>query len=252
MRVRVLGVIPARYQSRRFPGKLLADLGGRPVLQHVYEGASACALLDRVLVATDDERIYQTVRSFSGEVEMTSAVHASGTDRVAEVARRSSAGIVVNIQGDEPFVNSAVLEQVVRPLLEPGSPEMATLCKPIPDPETFRDPNVVKVVTDDAGLAMYFSRSPIPCPRQPGPAQAREHIGIYSYRRESLLAFSGMSRSSLEAVEGLEQLRALQAGYRIAVVETSDHIGVSVDTPRDLERARAVLAGMVPAEPSPT
>ncbi len=236
-------MIPARYAARRFPGKLLADLGGKPVVQHVYEGASSCPLLDQVVVATDDSRVRDAVRAFGGEVTMTSASHVSGTDRVAEVAARSDASVVVNIQGDEPFVNAAVLEQVVTPLRGASGPPMATLCKSIGDRETFEDPNVVKVVTDDAGLALYFSRSPIPRPRRGAPRRAWEHIGIYSYRREFLLAFSRMTPGSLEMAEGLEQLRALERGYRIAVVRTRDHVGVSVDTPADLERARSVLRG---------
>ena len=237
----VLGVIPARYQARRFPGKLLADLGGKPVLQHVYEGASACARLDRVLVATDDERIHAEVRAFGGEVTLTSKAHLSGTDRVAEVAQRCVSDVVVNIQGDEPFVNSAVLGQVVGPLLGAGEWPMSTLCKPIQDRRTLEDPNVVKVVKDDAGLALYFSRSPIPNSHREPATSAWEHIGIYAYRREFLLAFSRMPPSSLERAEGLEQLRALERGHRIAVVETRDHVGVSIDTPQDLARARALL-----------
>lgn len=237
----VLGVIPARYAARRFPGKLLADLGGKPVLQRVYEGAISCPRLDRVVVATDDDRIRAAVRAFGGDVALTSSAHVSGTDRVAEVAGRTPCEVIVNIQGDEPFVNPAVLEQVVDPLTGVGGPDMATLCKRIDHPGTFEDPNVVKVVTDDAGMALYFSRSPIPCPHREAVVRAWEHIGIYAYRRNFLLAFSRMPPGSLEQAEGLEQLRALERGHRIAVVETRDHVGVSIDTPEDLERARTVL-----------
>ena len=237
----VLGVIPARYAARRFPGKLLADLGGKPVLQRVYEGAISCPRLDRVVVATDDDRIRAAVRAFGGDVVLTSSAHVSGTDRVAEVAGRTACEVIVNIQGDEPFVNPSVLEQVVDPLIGVGGPDMATLCKGIDHRGTFEDPNVVKVVTDDAGTALYFSRSPIPCPHREAVVRAREHIGIYAYRRNFLLAFSRMPPGSLEQAEGLEQLRALERGHRIAVVETRDHVGVSIDTPEDLERARTVL-----------
>ncbi len=219
----------------------MADLGGKPVIQHVFERSASCALLSRVVVATDDERIRAAVEAFGGEAVMTSAEHVSGTDRVAEVAAASSADIVINIQGDEPFVNARVLEQVVRPLLDPASPPMSTLCKRIEEQAALEDPNVVKVVSDSSGLALYFSRSPIPFPNRGGTRTAWEHIGIYAYRRSFLLAFSRMEPTELELVEGLEQLRALEHGHRIAVVPTGDHIGVSVDTLEDLERARAML-----------
>lgn len=239
----VLGVIPARFASRRFEGKPLALLGGRPLVQHVYERASECELLDRLVVATDDDRIFRAVEAFGGRCVMTSPRHLSGTDRVAEVAAGGNEGIVVNVQGDEPFVSARVLEQVVRPLLRPDGPPMATLCKPIKDPALLVDPNVVKVVTNRAGEALYFSRSPIPYPGRARGCQASEHVGIYAYRRDFLLAFSRMEATRLEAVEGLEQLRALEHGHRIGVVATDHHAGVSVDTPEDLERARRLLEG---------
>ncbi len=237
----VLGVIPARFASRRFQGKPLAVLGGKPLIQHVYERASGCAVLSRLVVATDDARIRASVEAFGGQCVMTSTEHLSGTDRVAEVAAADSAGIVVNVQGDEPFVNARVLEQVVRPLLEPDGPPMSTLSKRIDDPAAVDDPNVVKVVTNRAGDALYFSRSPIPWPGRADGVRAHEHVGIYAYRREFLLAFSRMEPTELEAIEGLEQLRALEHGHRIGVVPTEDHVGVSVDTPDDLERARRLL-----------
>lgn len=234
-------MVPARFASRRFEGKPLALLGGKPLVQHVYEGACACRLLERVVVATDDDRIRRAVEAFGGHVAMTSPAHLSGTDRVAEVAAASAAGIVVNIQGDEPFVNAAVLEQVVRPLLAAEAAPMATLCKRIGDAAVLRDPNVVKVVADRSGHALYFSRSPIPYPgRAPGSA-AWEHVGIYAYRRDFLLEFSRLEPTALEAVEGLEQLRALEHGHRIRVVQTTEHVGVSVDTPEDLAVARRRL-----------
>ena len=239
----VLGVIPARYASRRFEGKLLATLGGKPLVEHVYRRSSACSLLQRVVVATDDERIRDAVEAFGGSAVMTSPDHLSGTDRVAEVAAADDAAIIVNIQGDEPFVNARVLEQVVRPLLDPASPPMATLCKRIERRAVLEDPNVVKVVRDLGGRALYFSRSPVPYPGRARPMVPWEHIGIYAYRREFLLEFSRLPPTELEAVEGLEQLRALEHGHRIAVVETRDHLGVSVDTPDDLEHARRILAG---------
>ncbi len=234
-------MIPARFTSRRFAGKPLALLGGKPLVQHVYERACACKLLERVVVATDDDRIRRAVAAFGGHVAMTSPAHLSGTDRVAEVAATSSAGIVVNIQGDEPFVNAAVLEQVVRPLLAVEAAPMATLCKRIGDATVLRDPNVVKVVVDRSGHALYFSRSPIPYSGRTPDSAAWEHVGIYSYRRDFLLGFSRLEPTALEAVEGLEQLRALEHGHRIRVVQTTDHVGVSVDTPEDLAVARRRL-----------
>ena len=247
MPVSVLGVIPARFASRRFDGKPLATLGGKPLIQHVYERSAASPVLARVVVATDDRRIQAAVEAFGGSAVITSPDHLSGTDRVAEVAAADDAGIVVNIQGDEPFVNSRVLEQVVQPLLDPGAPPMSTLRKRIEDPASVADRNVVKVVTDRAGLALYFSRSRIPFPGRGEGADAWEHIGIYAYRRDFLLAFSQMDPTPLEAREGLEQLRVLEHGYRIAVVATEDHIGVSVDTQEDLERARRLMRRPVPA-----
>ncbi len=225
----------------------MALLGGKPLVQHVYERASACRLLERVVVATDDERIRDAVIAFGGRPVMTSPAHPSGTDRVAEVAASSQAAIVVNVQGDEPFVNARVLEQVVRPLFGPHAPPMSTLCKRIEDPSQLEDPNVVKVVRDRSGCALYFSRSPIPYFGRSMRHAAWEHIGIYAFRKEFLLAFSRLQRTELEAVERLEQLRALEHGHRIAVVPTRHHVGVSVDTPEDLRRARRMLGRMAGA-----
>lgn len=213
-------------------------------MQHVYERASACRLFELVVVATDDKRICDTVVAFGGQPVMTSPAHPSGTDRVAEVAACSEASIVVNVQGDEPFVNARVLEQVVQPLLGPAPPPMSTLCKRIEDPSQFEDPNVVKVVRDRSGCALYFSRSPIPYLGSSLRHAAWEHIGIYAFRREFLLAFSRLERTDLERVERLEQLRALEHGHRIAVVPTRHHVGVSVDTPEDLRQAQRMLGRM--------
>ena len=211
------------------------------MIRHVYERSVTCPLFERVVVATDDSRISAAVKGFGGEVAMTSPSHVSGTDRVAEVAQAESASIIVNIQGDEPFVNARVLEQVVRPLLEPTAPPMATLCKRISERAVLEDPNVVKVVTAADGTALYFSRSPIPYPDRGVAATAWEHIGIYAYRRDFLLEFSRMEPTQLELAEGLEQLRVLERGHRISVVPTEDHVGVSVDTPDDLRRALQLL-----------
>ena len=237
----ILCVIPARFASRRFQGKPLVSLGGKPLVQHVYERASECRLFGQVVVATDSGRIKVAVERFGGRVAMTSPKHLSGTDRVAEVAASADASIVVNVQGDEPFVNPRVLEQVVQPLLDPDGPPMSTLCKQIEDPGLLEDPNVVKVVVDLRGRALYFSRSTVPFLGRSAGGVAWEHIGIYAYRRDFLLQFSRMEPTPLEGVEGLEQLRALESGYSIAVVPTEDHAGLSVDTPEDLERAERLL-----------
>ena len=237
----ILCVIPARFASRRFEGKPLVPLGGKPLVQHVYERACECPLFSKVVVATDSERIKSAVERFGGRVAMTSPQHLSGTDRVAEVAAADGANIVVNVQGDEPFVNARVLEQVVRPLLDPDGPPMSTLRKRIEVPASLDDPNVVKVVTDTRGRALYFSRGAVPYLGRDAGGVAWEHIGIYAYRREFLLQFSRMAPTPLEGVEGLEQLRALESGCSIAVVPTEDHTGVSVDTPEDLERAEVHL-----------
>ncbi len=237
----ILCVIPARYASRRFEGKLLVLLGGKPLIQHVYEGASACRLFQQVVVATDDERIRDTVAGFQGQTVLTSSDHVSGSDRVAEVAASSEADIIVNVQGDEPFVNARILEQLVEPLIQQPCIPMATLCKQIKTREVLQDPNVVKVVTDTCGHALYFSRSPIPYAGRVRSHVAWEHIGIYAYRRDFLLKINQLEPTELEAIEGLEQLRVLENGYKILVIPTRDHMGVSVDTPEDLEIARQKL-----------
>jgi 3-deoxy-manno-octulosonate cytidylyltransferase (CMP-KDO synthetase) len=240
--MRVAGVIPARYHSTRLPGKPLSDIGGKPMIQHVYENALRASVLDPVLVATDDERIAAAVAGFGGRAVMTSADHQTGSDRIAEVARGLDTEVVVNIQGDEPFVSPRMLEEVVRPLFEDAELPMCTLMNEIPE-EAFSDPAVVKVVTDLAGNALYFSRSLIPYPRRREGHRAYEHIGIYAYRREFLLAYTALAPTPLEHAESLEQLRALEHGYRIKVVLTGadDYIPLSVDTPEDLERARTLF-----------
>ena len=239
--MKVLGVIPARFRSTRFEGKALALLDGRPVLQHVYEGACNSARLSDVVVATDDERIVRAVEGFGGKAVMTSRDHGSGTDRVAEVAQHSDAGIIVNIQGDEPFISGEAIDQAVEPFLAQPDLEMTTLMRPIVEQEALRDPNVVKVVTGREGYALYFSRSPIPYPRHQGTGQAYEHIGLYAYRRDFLLLFASLAPTELERTEALEQLRALENGHRILVIETSHHVGLSIDTPEDLRKAEDYL-----------
>ena len=244
MALKVIGIIPARYASTRFEGKPLALLGGKPMVQHVYERASESELLEQLIVATDDERIRQAVEAFGGNVAMTSSNHRSGTDRVAEVAATVDAEVVVNIQGDEPFVSAAVLDQLVRPFRARPDLEMSTLCQRIDESALLSDPNIVKVVRDNQGHALYFSRSLIPSPRNSIGQVAWEHIGLYAYRREFLLKLSQMEPTPLEQTEGLEQLRVLENGHKILVVSTENHIGISVDTPAELERAKQRLAHM--------
>ena len=256
---RAIGVIPARFESTRFRGKPLAPLGDGVLVEAVWRRTVAARSLERVLVATDDERILRACGEFGAEARMTSTDHASGTDRIAEVAREigEEFDIVVNVQGDEPLVTPTSLDTLVGVLA--GSPDapMATLYEPMADPDELLDPNVVKVVTDSTDRALYFSRSPIPFHRGPGPGSVpdlrsalagraggmrgyRKHQGIYAYRREALLELAAMPVSPLERDEGLEQLRALEAGWTIRLA-ASDFRSVGVDTPEDLERVSAML-----------
>ena len=237
----VLAVIPARFESTRLPGKILADIAGRPMIEHVFRRASAARLVHAVIVATDDDRIASAVRGFGGAAIMTRADHLSGTDRIAEVVAAHPCRAVVNLQGDEPLIEPETIDAAVAPLLADSTIEMSTLSRPFADADEFRNPNVVKVVTDTRGHALYFSRSPIPFPRGAAlPAPARAHVGLYVYRRETLLKLAGLPAAPLEIVESLEQLRALAHGVRIQVVETR-HAAAGVDTLQDLERVRTLM-----------
>ena len=248
----VVAIIPARYGSTRLPGKPLAKIGGKPMIQHVYESASKAKVLDRVLVATDDRRIVEVVKGFGGEVVMTSKDHASGTDRLAEVARKIKADWVVNVQGDLPFIRPETITRAVRPMRRNRSIPMGTVSTPIYDEEEWRNPNTVKVLTDHAGYALYFSRSPIPyarndkvdldgnSPNSKLRLWGHRHLGLYVYRREFLLKLARLRPTALEQIESLEQLRALAYGYRIYVAEV-DERSVEVDTPEDLQRAERYL-----------
>jgi len=242
----VIAIIPARYQSTRLPAKSLADIAGRPMIEHVYRRASEARLVDGVIVATDDERIARAVSDFGGTAWMTRADHSSGTDRLAEVATAITGRVIVNVQGDEPMLDPAVIDAVVEPLLADPGLEMATACRPLQDPGEFANPNVVKVVRDAAGRALYFSRAPVPWPRSAPDvpaAIARVHVGLYAYRRDVLLRLATLPPAELELVESLEQLRALANGIGIRVVETHHH-SVGVDTPEDLAHVRQrMLAG---------
>ena len=239
----IVGVIPARFASTRLPGKALLSETGRPLIQHVLEAARRSQSLERIIVATDDRRIALVVEQFGGEFMMTRADHATGTDRVAEVAARlDRARVIVNLQGDEPEISGAALDRVVSLLEEDAEAPMATLATPIRDESIYRDPACVKVVCSARGRALYFSRSPIPHHRDglPDPAAgaapvAYLHLGLYAYRRDFLLGLSKLPPSRLEAAEKLEQLRVLDAGHPIAV-GIVDEPSVGIDTPEDYQR----------------
>lgn len=240
-----LGIIPARYGSTRLPAKPLVSIAGRPLVQHVWERARGARRLAALVVATDDERIARVVRSFGGEVVMTSPAHPSGTDRLAEVATVRAEGIIVNIQGDEPLVDPHDIDILVDGLTDEPACVMATLSVPLDDRAAADDPNVVKVVCDATGRALYFSRALIPWPRQqPAPSDRttwRKHIGLYAYRREFLMEFATWPPSLLERTEGLEQLRVLERGRSIRVLPARGRY-LSVDTPGDVIAVESALA----------
>jgi 3-deoxy-manno-octulosonate cytidylyltransferase (CMP-KDO synthetase) len=240
--MRVVGLIPARWASKRFPGKALVELCGKPLIQHVVERASRAKSLSEVIVATDDARIAEVVRGFGGKIQMTTAAHPSGTDRIAEVAQDLACDLVVNIQGDEPLIDPAEIDAAAAPLLTDPSIPMGTLACPLAL-EQAADPNAVKVVVGLNGFALYFSRAPIPYLRdghQGGASPYLLHIGLYVYRREVLLRLARLAPTPLEERERLEQLRALEHGIRIRVVATEKR-SIGVDTPEDLERVRRMM-----------
>ncbi|MCG3180280.1 MAG: 3-deoxy-manno-octulosonate cytidylyltransferase [Phycisphaerae bacterium] len=230
-----VAIIPARYASTRFPAKPLADRTGKCLVQHVYERAAAAATITRVIVATDDRRIFDAVRAFGGEAMMTRADHVSGTDRLAEVAAGLDDELIVNVQGDEPEIEPGDLDLLVRTLAGGDCP-MATLACPYPADDELTNPNLVKVVLDRQGRALYFSRSPIPFVRDAGAPRPDYllHRGTYGYRRDFLLAFASLPQGVLEQTEKLEQLRVLEAGYDIAVAVTAGS-PAGIDTPEQYE-----------------
>ena len=240
----VVAVIPARYGSTRLPAKPLADICGKSMIQWVYEKSKQSNLCQRVYVATDDERVASVVRGFGGEVVMTSADIQSGTDRMAAVAQQVPGDIFVNVQGDEPLITGAVIDRAIQPVLEKKF-SLASLRVAIKSAEDLKNKNVVKVIVDDENRALYFSRYPIPYSRVE-PEQAKppflcsQHVGIYVYRRETLLKVSALPPTDLERAESLEQLRAMKAGIAIGVFEV-DFDSIGVDTPEDLEKVRRIL-----------
>lgn len=243
--MKFIGIIPARYASTRFPGKPLALLGGKPVIQHVYE--KVAAVLEAAYVATDDERIYDVVKAFGGQVVMTRTDHKSGTDRIEEAIEKIGGewDVVVNVQGDEPFVAKSQLDTICHCFDDPTT-QIATLGKPFESMEAVQNPNSPKIVVDNMGFAMYFSRSVIPYVR--GKEKSSwlthypflKHLGIYAYRKDVLRQITQLPQSSLEIAESLEQLRWLQNGFKIKV-GTTDVETVGIDTPQDLERAEEFL-----------
>jgi 3-deoxy-manno-octulosonate cytidylyltransferase (CMP-KDO synthetase) len=253
--MRAIGVIPCRYGSTRLPAKALLPIAGKPMVQHVYERASAASCLAEVIIATDDERIADAVHAFGGQVQMTATTHQSGTDRVAEVAARSNADVIVNIQGDEVMIDPRSIEAAVAPFLGTCPPRIGTLACRITSREEWLDPAAVKVIVDRDGDAIYFSRSPIPFFRLEGLGGEAEplthpltglyplkHLGLYVYTREALMWFSALEPTPIEMTERLGQLRALENGCRIRVVEVAES-PIGVDTPEDLATVRRILEG---------
>ena len=241
--MKAIGVIPARYGATRFEGKLLQDLCGKPVIQHVYERAKKARGLNDLVIAADDERILKAVQKFGGKVVMTSKSHTTGTDRLAEVVNAMDVDVVVNIQGDEPLIHPFVIDDLVREMMADPTLVMATVVKKSHSVEEFKSRDVVKAVVNEKGEALYFSRSPIPTLLTPSgdpESYFYKHIGIYAYNKDFLFTFKKLPPSSLEKNERLEQLRALEHGYRIRVIETKFET-VGVDTPEDLELARTLF-----------
>jgi 3-deoxy-manno-octulosonate cytidylyltransferase (CMP-KDO synthetase) len=247
---RVVAIVPARFDATRFPGKPLALLNGKPIIQHVFDQASKSRLVDKTYIATDDKRIYDTVTAFGGEAVMTSESHSTGTDRVEEVASGLECDIVVNIQGDEPFIRPEMIDGLVQLMLDDERASIGTLVKKITDIDELLSPDVVKAVLDDDDFAIYFSRAPIPYHRDDwqdlgsiklsGNVSVYKHIGIYAFKKEDLHKFTALGESGIERTERLEQLRALNAGMKIKAKETI-YETVGIDTPDDLKRAEEWL-----------
>lgn len=238
----ILAVIPARYNSTRFPGKPLAMIGDRPMVQRVYEAAKSCPHFSKVVVATDSKIIADCVGKFGGEVEMTSSDCATGTDRVAEVALRyPQMSAIANVQGDQPFVTSQMLTELISPYLQGELPAMTTLGCPLHMDKSYLDSNSVKVVCDRLGNALYFSRSPIPYFRNSGKVPVFHHLGLYAFERNFLAQYAQMEPTPLEECEGLEQLRVLEHGFSIRVCLTQKVV-LEINTPDDLVRALALIS----------
>ena len=243
--MKVIGMIPARYASTRLPGKPLAPILGKSMIQRVFERTSQARLIDDVYVATDDERIRYAVEAFGCKVVMTSPECASGTDRLAQAVENVDGDIIVNVQGDQPFIDPLMIDESVEPLLEDSELPMSTLIHPIHRAEDLHDPGVVKAVVDLRSNGMYFSRSLIPAPHNDVAHQVYEHVGLYVYRRDFLVTLARLPQTLLERVEGLEQLRVIEHGYKLRCVVTAckdnELSGFSIDTPEDIRRGESML-----------
>lgn len=238
--MKILCVIPARYASTRLPGKPLADIVGKPMIQHVYERSAQATIPQQVVVATDDEKVFQAVQQFGGKVVMTSSEHQTGTDRLAEVASKyAEVDVIINVQGDEPLINPKVIDELAQEFLNDTALQMASVMS-IMDTEDYQNPNAVKVVTDLNNNALYFSRSLLPYPRVAGKANVYKHIGIYAYKKDFLLKFAKLAPTPLEQSESLEQLRALENGYKIKMIKTKSKF-IGVDSIEDLQTVNALL-----------
>jgi 3-deoxy-manno-octulosonate cytidylyltransferase (CMP-KDO synthetase) len=241
--MKIIAVIPARYASTRFPAKLMQDLGGKTVILRTYEAAINTQLFDDVFVVTDSDLIYDEILSHGGKAIKSIKEHESGSDRIAEAVENLDVDIVINVQGDEPFIDAEPLAKVIEVFRNDldKKVDLASLMREITNEDDINNPNNVKVVVDQNGFALYFSRSVIPYPREKNVGvRYMQHIGIYAFRKEALLDFYSLPMQSLEASEKLEQLRYLEFGKRIKMIETT-HVGIGIDTPEDLEKARKML-----------
>ncbi len=240
---KILGVIPSRYASSRLPGKPLVDICGHTMVEHVYRRALASKVFSRLVVATDDQRIFDAVSAFGGEVKMTRCDHADGSSRVAEVAEQIEADYVINVQGDEPMLDPRMLKELAEGIIADKGCDSATMCLPIKNEEDFNNPNIVKVVRAQSGRALYFSRSPIPYRRNETECPLWEHIGVYAFTKEFLLKMVKLPATPLMRTESLEQLRILEHGYTMTVIPTRyPSEGPNVNTPEDLEKVREIVS----------
>lgn len=240
--MKIIGAIPSRYSSTRLPGKPLKDICGKSMVQRVYERAKQSKLLDEIIVATDDMRIIEEVKKFGGQAIMTSLNHPNGTSRIAEAVKDIDADLVINIQGDEPLIRYEMIDELIEALIKDKSKVMATLCYKLNDKNKYQDENVVKVVCDIYGNALYFSRSLIPYPRKEINYKVYEHIGIYGYKNSFLQEFVKLDDTPLSIMESLEQLKVLECGYKLFVIETKyNYNALSIDTQEDLEEARKII-----------